>query len=558
MSDRVDLVWLGGSSPVPRWSLGEVFPTEPTPAAVAGRIAENLKGSRAEAWLFWDSALGSPTPGVVGKVLRRPGDLWHAGLQLGMGGLPRALDFVAPAWMLHRDPDPEREATSWRLSLRCSLIKKEVLDRVGSLRPEFRTLEGAALELGHRFVRRGVLTRQVPGLLDEAPRQARGSDLPALPLEDEFRFVFYRFGRKWTRWFLGRALLTGYAEPVSAIRTWRRVMQETKPPDPPPFRPLALSPPGPLGAARVSVLVPTLDRYTYLRTLLGQFRAQTVRPLEIIVVDQTPVERREPRLFSAFSDLPLRVISLDFAGQCSSRNAGLKAVQGDFVLFVDDDDEIPPDLIARHLQSLEQYRADVSSGVAQETGAGPLPPDFTLVRASDVFPTNNTLVRREVLRRSGLFDLAYDHGPRADHDLGMRLYLSGHLMVLNPAISVVHHHAPRGGLRTHGARVITYASSRSRILHRQLPAATEVYLAKKYFSPAQAREMLWLAVLGTFSIRGGLLRKGLKAAVSLLRLPGTLWRIRRTIRSAAALERGTPSTPTLAEPLPAVVEMSRK
>jgi hypothetical protein len=126
-------------------------------------------------------------------------------------------------------------------------------------------------------------------------------------------------------------------------------------------------------------------------------------------------------------------------------------------LFVDDDDEVPADLVEKHLQSLTRFRNEVSCGVAEEDGAGPLPEAFRLVRSSDVFPTTASLIAKDVLARSGLFDLG--HRARAPADLGMRLYLSGCLMVLNPEIKALHHHAPSGGRRTHGAR-ITYASSR--------------------------------------------------------------------------------------------------
>src|SRR5260370_5210673 len=169
---------------------------------------------------------------------------------------------------------------------------------------------------------------------------------------------------------------------------------------------------------------------------------------------------------------------------------------------MDDDDEVPASLIEDHLKNLNRFQADVSSGVADEVGAGPLPHDFTFVGASDVFPTNNTMIHRNVLERSGLFDLAYERGQRADGDLGMRVYLSGARMVLNPGISVLHHHAPGGGLRTHKARVVTYASSRRRFTVGQAPSATQIYLARRYFSPRQDREMLLPGVLLTFTIPG--------------------------------------------------------
>jgi glycosyltransferase involved in cell wall biosynthesis len=295
----------------------------------------------------------------------------------------------------------------------------------------------------------------------------------------------------------------------------------------------------------VTVLIPTLDRYRHLRKLLSQLRDQTIKPLEIIVVDQTPVERRDTILGDDFSDLPLTIIYLDHPGQCSSRNSGLKLAKGDHVLFLDDDDEISSTLLEAHLRNLLRFDADVSSGVADEVGAGPLPDEFQVLRISDVFPTNNTLIRRTALQDSGLFDLAYDHGSRADGDLGMRVYLSGALMVLNPEIRVLHHRANKGGLRTHGARVITYASSRRSLLQRHLPSATEIYLSKRYFTEMQVREMLWICAFSTFSIRGGIFRKILKAIISLILLPNTLHQIRKNYRTALRMHEDYPQIPTL-------------
>jgi glycosyltransferase involved in cell wall biosynthesis len=272
-----------------------------------------------------------------------------------------------------------------------------------------------------------------------------------------------------------------------------------------------------------------------------------VTPLEIIVVDQTAKERRDSTLAGEFDDLPLKVMYLDQAGQCSSRNAGLCAAKGDYVLFIDDDDEVPPTLIEKHLENLRRFDADASCGVADEVGAGPLPETFTRIRTSDVFPTNNSLVRKDVLRRSGLFDLAYERGQRADGDLGMRLYLSGALMVLNPEISVLHHHAPSGGLRAHKARVVTYASSRGRLTHRHLLSPTEIYLAMRYFSARQLREELWLRTLGTFIIRGSKLKQALKFFVSLVYLPDTLWKTRERYRQADSMRQRFPQIPWLAD-----------
>lgn len=536
----VDLVWLGPSTP-PSWELGEVLPTRATVPAVAERMSAEAKTSRARSLLFWDGSLGAPEPARVEETLSHQGDLWHAGLKLGMAGLPRLMDFVHPTWMLTRDPDPNVEATSWRLSLRACLVPSEILRRMGGIRREFGTLEGAGLELGHRLVTRGVLTRHAPNLL--AGAAVRPAPI-SLPFEDEFRFISYRFGRFWSRWCAARATASGEASPLAVRAALRRIGRDPNYRDPEPLHAGSSARPG-AAPVRVSVLIPTLDRYSYLRTLLAQLSRQTVAPLEVLVVDQTPVERRDTSVAGAFPGLPLTVLYRDRAGQCSSRNSGLDAASGDFVLLLDDDVEIAPDLIARHLASLERFRADASCGVSEEKGAGALPPSFTLIRASDVFPAGNSLVRREALARSGLFDLAYEHGPRADRDLGMRIYLSGGLMVLNPEISVFHHHAPAGGLRAHKARVVTYASSSTRLTHRHLPTDTEIYLAKRYFRPRQVREMLFRRSISTLSIKGSFPRKAAKLFVGLVLLPDSLWRVRRNLRRAAGMLRVYPEFPYL-------------
>ena len=333
------------------------------------------------------------------------------------------------------------------------------------------------------------------------------------------------------------------------MKTWKSLKTEQKPGEPDPY-PYSYSP-NPSERQnttfRVSVLIPTLDRQLFLRKVLDQLRTQTIPPYEVIVVDQTPIGRRDLNLEEDFRDLPLKMIYLDRPGQCSSRNIGLQKSSGDYILFLDDDDEIPPTLVESHLESLDRFRADVSSGIAHEVGAGPLPPNFAYVRASDVFPTNNSMICRSVLYGSGLFDLAYERGQRADGDLGMRIYTSGALMMLNPDVSVLHHHAPSGGLRTHRARVVTYASSRNYLTHRQLPSVTEIYLARRYFTSKQVREMFWLGILGTFSIRGGIFKRILKCIVSTLLLPDTLIRIRKRRIEAEHMLKKFPQIPELTQ-----------
>jgi glycosyltransferase involved in cell wall biosynthesis len=554
---RIDLIWIDSHNrPLPDWPLGQIITTTSDPEAVADAVA-NLN-PEVDLFLFWEATLGCPDIESVVEVVQLPGDVWHAGLSLGLGGLPRVMDYVDPVWRFNRDPEPGVAATSWRLSLQACLVRAEVIRQLGGPDPHFSSLTGASLELGHRWIRHGALMRHVAHLIPVMHELA--DHQPEVPLDDEIRFLRLRYGRMWTAWACWRMRRQG-VDLGEIIRAYRR-----------PFYPgrtpaaglhaleedvLPRSNPGLNrqnleaadlagyhdGAASVSVLIPTLDRYPYLFNLLDQLRSQTIRPLEIIVVDQTAGETHEPDWPQRFPDLPLRVIYRDQAGQCSSRNAGLAVVSGGYVLFLDDDDEIPSDLIARHLAFLHRFGVDASCGVAAEAGAGALPDDFTWIRDSDVFPTNNTMIRTTALRASGLFDLAYERGERADGDLGMRLYLAGQELVLNPTAGVLHLHAPRGGLREHDARVVTRSASRGSLGHRHLLASTEAYLWCRYFSVDQVREAVLIRTLGTLRSDQKGLRRLIRMAFMTLRLPDTRRINRSRMAEGRQLLRDYPSIP---------------
>jgi GT2 family glycosyltransferase len=527
MGPRVDLVLLG-ERPEPVWALGAVVAVgDRTPAALDAAVRSHLAHHRPDALLHWDGRLGPPPP-YAAELLSEPDDVWHAGLLLGLGGSPSWIDLVAPTWMLNADPAPDRPATSWRLSLEACLVRTSVVEDLGHLEPGFATLDGAGLELGHRWVSGGALCRHEPRLRPASPSPHR-----PIPEEDQQRFVHRRFGPAWATYATLRS-----PHRVRNLRRLRSLGREpvVRPghhPRPPP------APASPDAGRRVSVIIPTVDRYPWLERVLADLAAQTVPPGEVLVVDQTPSARRRPVTAGA----PVRVIESEVVGQCTARNRALTEAAGDLLLFLDDDDEVPPDLVERHLARLEHLDVDACSGGATEPGQSGPDPSFARFRQSDVFPTNNTMLRRRALADSGLFDLAYDHGERADHDLGMRLYLAGRRLVLDPGIEVLHHHAPRGGLRTHAARVRTYRASRSSTVDRHHLAPTEVYLWRRYFRPDQVREAMRLRLLGTFSRRGTWWQRTLRVLVQLVLLPGTVRRLRQAEAAAVDLGREHPTIP---------------
>ncbi|MBA3465642.1 MAG: glycosyltransferase family 2 protein [Deltaproteobacteria bacterium] len=501
------------------WPHGEVLRVE----SLGGWLA----GTRADALLFWDSRLGIPDARVLEGLLHGRGDVWHAGLRLGTGGQPGLLDFVAPNWMLNCDPPADIEATSWRVSPAACLVRTTVLRQLGLPCNDFDTLAGAMLEWGHRAIKCGAFVRHVPRLV-----RSSTNDVESPSLVDELRFISYRYSRFWAQWASARAGLTGYASPGQLLRAWRSLPAQRPYAEPAAYRSERSLGVPELPRARVTVLIPTLNRYPYLHVVLENLCAQTLPPHEVILIDQSDADRREPDLAAKYPDLTIRHLFRDSPGQCSSRNAGLRASTGDFIMFLDDDDELVPDLIERHLRNLYAFDADVASGSIVEVGQSAPPAGEQFTRASDVFPTGNSLVRREVLQRTGLFDLAFDRAPRADGELGMRVYLSGAFMVLDQSVPVMHHRASEGGLRTHRARAVTYRMSREMLRHRNLPHISEIYLLSRYFTERQLRESLWLRTFGTLAGRGTAARRAVKALIGGVQLPDTLKQIAERRRAS--------------------------
>ncbi len=536
MNAMVDLFWLG-SDRAPSWVLGQVV-TVPdySPSGIASAVRRHLVRTNAGAVYFRDCRLGVPSLEPVHRFLESRDDVHHAGLKLGQGGLPGMMDFVQPTWMLNRDPGTDTPASSWRLSLGCCLVRTDVLRQLDGPSVAYSTVAASALEMGLRYLRHGVVLRYEPSLVSV------GGTAEKLPLNDELRFIHTLFGRKWVLWAVIRSIFVGRIGAREAVAAWRRIDRPSGT-DKLVWKPSF--PPATIPSGSVSVLIPTLDRYPYLEVLLGQLRDQTQPPYEIIVIDQTGPAERDETVYNRFTDLPLRVLYREAPGQCSSRNDGLIASTGEFILLLDDDIEIGPGFIRDHLSTLIQYDADTSSGIAIEPGMQPAADFQSIARLSDVLPAGITMVRRRALERSGLFDLAYEKGQRADGDLGMRLYLSGARMILQPALSVLHHRASRGGLRVHKARRVTRSSSRTKLFHRHLPSVTEIYLMKRYFRPSQVHEALLVRKLGTFVSEGGKVRRILKTLIGIFCYLHTVSEVRRREAAAERMLAGFPRIPRL-------------
>ncbi len=112
---------------------------------------------------------------------------------------------------------------------------------------------------------------------------------------------------------------------------------------------------------RLSVVVPMRDCSGYVRPLLGNLDAQGLGEgeYEVVAVDDGSADGTAGELAREAASRPsLRVLRLDGKGAGAARNAGIGAARGDFLYFMDADDELLPGSLARLLGRCESDSLD--------------------------------------------------------------------------------------------------------------------------------------------------------------------------------------------------------
>ena len=111
----------------------------------------------------------------------------------------------------------------------------------------------------------------------------------------------------------------------------------------------------------VSVIVPAYNSEKFLRQCLDSLIYQTLRNIEIIVVNDGSTDLT--KLIAneyARKDTRVRIINQENRGLGAARNAGLKAAKGLYVSFIDSDDWVAKDFLSKLYQCAKYYNADIT------------------------------------------------------------------------------------------------------------------------------------------------------------------------------------------------------
>lgn len=128
---------------------------------------------------------------------------------------------------------------------------------------------------------------------------------------------------------------------------------------------------------KVSIITPTFNRPKYLKRAIESVQKQTHQDWELIVVDDNPPESQARdetcRLMGTFTDPRIRYVQNDHnMGGSLTRNHGIDLANGQYIAFLDDDDEYLPHRIQCQLAAMECNGWDVSvmDGATYNQGDG--------------------------------------------------------------------------------------------------------------------------------------------------------------------------------------------
>jgi glycosyltransferase involved in cell wall biosynthesis len=173
---------------------------------------------------------------------------------------------------------------------------------------------------------------------------------------------------------------------------------------------------------KISVVIPAYNAAAFLPRSIASVRAQTLQPVEVIVVDDGSTDDTK----AVAAGLGVRVITRTNSGPSAAKNTGIRMASGDWIALLDADDRWSPEKLERQAQRASRETILIYTGIRvfddhRIQGLRPAVDAASAVkmlRYTNPIPNSGVLVRREAVL-SQAFREEVRHGE--DWELWFRL-----------------------------------------------------------------------------------------------------------------------------------------
>ncbi|MBK0370726.1 glycosyltransferase family 2 protein [Flavobacterium agrisoli] len=443
---------------------------------------------------------GNPDLQQLEFLSKGSGDIWHSSLDQGYRNLfPEIVYQTATFWYIN-DYENLSLCVSWRINSSQFAIRKSVWESLNGFDVDFETGTMQGLDLGYRALKSGGIPLHVKGLF-----LADTEFITPISVQD--RYVFYR-----KKYKIDHALLMLFRKGIFNWKEWNALIFVAKhfkiEKNTPYLAPRKLN--SVEGNPTISYIIPTMLRQDFTMNLLKDLSKQEYLPTEVIIVDATPVEKRNLEIYN-FESLPFEVklVWQITKGSCRARNEAIALCTGDYIVFGDDDIRIPQNFIANHIRFLQTYKVDACNGLDiradhENQNLDDLHEKIRkLSKASFkagcalMFSNANSCVSSEFVHKLVGNDVNFDGGYGEDSDFGMSLSKAGAIVLSNPFSVNLHLKPPAGGYRFWGNESKILGKKRKKQPWeldtpvkwiRPVPSPTIVYGIQKQFTTQQLKE----------------------------------------------------------------------
>ncbi len=165
-------------------------------------------------------------------------------------------------------------------------------------------------------------------------------------------------------------------------------------------------------SADISVLIPVYNGEKYIGEAIESVLKQTLRPLEIVVVDDGSADES---CAVAASFPGVRCVSIPHQGIAAARNRAVKEAIGEWIAFLDSDDLWMPDKLEKQMAYLSSHPG-CEIVFCRYRNFSELLPETMTERQKTVLAgyvdqyLASACIRKSLFERCGLFDIRYGYG----------------------------------------------------------------------------------------------------------------------------------------------------